>query len=74
MINNLDLSFLLSLEERHGPLAGGEVAAKLAPVRPVPTGGGPRVGRRGAGRDEEHHYQVRRSAERGGTAARGSSR
>ena len=69
-----NLQFLISLKERHGPLAGGEAAVKFAKVRPVQTGGGPRVGRRGAGWDEEHHYQVRRSAERGGAAARGSSR
>ena len=62
------------LLERHGPLAGGETAAELAEVRPVPTGGRPRAGRRGAGRDEEHHHQVRRPAEGGRGAARGSSR
>ena len=70
-----NVQFLIfSLKERHGRLAGGEAAVEFAKVRPVQTGGGPRVGRRGAGRDEEHHYQVRRYAEGGRAAARGSSR
>ena len=43
------MQFLISLKERHGPLAGGEAAVEFAEVRPVQTGGGPRVGRRGAG-------------------------